>query len=101
MFCGRRHGEKFLRLMDDPDPNVHVYVYGWDRETRRRILPAVYKGPPNPNLLDLLRTEHDGGEFNVMVRRGEVMELSEIVLVVPYPREQPEAFEAYKKKYGW
>ena len=101
MNSDRRHGEKFMRLMCDDDPKVHVYAYRWDGENRKRLSPAVYNGPVNPKLIEILRVQHNGGEFNVMVRRGEVMELSERVVVVPYPRQQPEAFEAFKKKYGW
>lgn len=101
MLTSNRHGEKYYRLMRDPDPKLRVYAYRWDRETRKRVTPAVYKGALHEGLFDYLRDKHDGGEFNLMVRRGEVMELSERVLIAPSPLKQPRAFETYKATYDW
>jgi len=101
MLSNNRHGEKFYQLMSDSDPRLRVYAYRWDRHNRRRVAPAIYNGGPDPRLLELLREKHNGGEFNLIVRRGEVMELSEMVTVVPSPRKQPEAFDSYKREFGW
>ena len=81
MFSDNRHGEKFLNLELDPDPRLRAYVYRWDEINQRRITPPVYKGPTFENTLEYLRDEIGGGAFNIIVRRGETMELSELVYV--------------------
>jgi hypothetical protein len=100
MFSDNRHGEKFLNLEGDPDPRLREYIYRWDHINKRRITPAIYKGPMLPDTLDHLRDEFGGGAFNIVVRRGETMELSELVFVVPSPKNAA-ALAAYKAKYGW
>lgn len=98
MFTDTRHGDRFLQLMDDPDERLRLYVYRW--ENNSRITPAIYIGRPFPTIFEYLRDTHDGGKFNVMVRRGETMLDSELVLICPSP-DRREVFEAYKAKYGW
>jgi hypothetical protein len=98
MFTDTRHGERFLQLMGDPDERLRLYVYRW--EDNQRITPAIYNGSPFPEIFDYLRDTHDGGKFNVMVRRGEIMADSALVLICPLPQRR-EVFEAFKTKYGW
>jgi len=51
-----------------------------------------------PNTLDYLRDQFGGGAFNIIVRRGETMELSELVYIAPPPKNAA-ALAAYKAKY--
>ena len=100
MFSDNRDGEKFSALEDDPDPRLRMYVFRWDHINKRRITPSVCKGPMVPGILGRLRDEFGGGAFNIMVRRGETIELSELVYVAPPPTNAV-AFAAFKAKYGW
>jgi hypothetical protein len=100
MFSDNRDGEKFAALEDDPDPRLREYIYRWDCINKRRITPALYKGPMVPGIFDRLRDEFDGGAFNIIIRRGETMELSELVFIAPSPTNAV-AFAAFKANYGW
>ena len=98
MFSDNRHGARFMELMDDPDERLRLYVYRW--ENNCTVKPAIYIGPLFEDIFEYLQDKHDGGEFNIMVRRGETMLLSELVRICPLPSRR-EVFEAHKAKFGW
>jgi hypothetical protein len=90
---------KLFALETDPDPRLREYAYRWDRINKRRITPAVYKGPMHPGIFGHLRDELGGGEFYIMVRRGETMEHSQLVSVAPSPTNAV-AFSAFREERG-
>ena len=98
IFSEHRHGELYLKLLYNSDERLRLYVYRWDG--RRRIKPAIYKGRPIQKLEEYLQDKYDGGEFHVMIRRGETMLVSGLLLICPLPSRR-EAFEAFKVTYGW
>ena len=69
--------ELFVRLMDDPDPKLRIYVYPY--RNNRRDGEAVYRGNPFDGLLDHLRDGFGSASYYVMIRRGKRMELAGII----------------------
>ena len=79
IFASDRLTEQLFTLLDERHPRDRLYVYRVaDNEPVR---PALINGRPFPDLLDYLRDHHDGGKFQIMIRRGEMMMLSGTVLV--------------------
>jgi len=68
-----------MRLMDDPDPKLRIYVYPY--RNNRREGGAVYCGNPFSDLLDYLRDEFGSASYYVMIRRGKRMELAGAIAV--------------------
>jgi hypothetical protein len=66
--------ERFYQLLEGVDERDRMYVYRLRNGSA--IRPAIMKGRPFPELLNVLRDEHGGGEFRVMIRRGETLLLS-------------------------
>jgi hypothetical protein len=90
--------EQYMQVVYDPDERDRMYVYRV--ESGKLIKPPVYKGRPFKGLENWLREEHDGGLFQVLIRRGEPMLVSRRILICPLPSRKA-AFEAFKIKYGW
>lgn len=87
----KRDDAKLIELLRDPDRRLRMYVYRLSKRRRIRLKPAVYKGEPKRNIPHFLRTKYGSGEFNVMIRRGEVMEFSDRVFIKPSPIALPSA----------
>lgn len=66
--------ERFFHLLEWVDERDRLYVYRLQND--EAIKPAIIKGTPFPELLDVLRDTHGGGEFRVMIRRGEKLLLA-------------------------
>ena len=66
--------EKFYQLLEYVDERDRLYVYRL--QNGKALKPAIIKGMPFPELLDVLRDQHGGGEFRVMIRRGETLLLA-------------------------
>lgn len=77
IFGNDRLDALFWRLLDDPDDQLRMYVYGMGE--MQKLVPAIYVGPPFPDLCEWLRDMHGGGEFQVIIRRKKIMELSGII----------------------
>lgn len=71
IYSENRHGERYMQLLHSADPRIRLYVYRL--ENRRRIKPAIYSGPPIRRLEEYLQRTFGGGEFEIMIRRGETM----------------------------
>jgi hypothetical protein len=76
--------EKFYQLLECADERDRIYVYRL--QNGKAITPAIVKGMPFPELLDVLRDEHGGGEFRVMIRRGETLLMAGRIGVGAPPR---------------
>jgi hypothetical protein len=62
---------RFFALLDERNPRDRCYLY---RVTDGKpVRPALFKCTPHPRLIDILRDEFGGGDFQVMIRRGEKM----------------------------
>ena len=66
--------EQFWNLIHTPHWRDCMYVYRIVNEVP--IKPALYAGTPFPWVEETLRDEHGGGDFLVMIRRGETMLLA-------------------------
>lgn len=64
----------FFYLTENATEQDRCYVYRIADGKPRR--PAIIKCVPYPGLFDDLRDEHGGGDFQIMIRRGETMMLS-------------------------
>lgn len=60
--------------MADPDPRLKIYV--WRVKDDELIRPPIYKGFLYDDLFNDLRDDHNGGEFALIIRRGETIQLS-------------------------
>jgi hypothetical protein len=78
----------YFELMDSTDPRVRLYVYR--QKNGQLVKPYIYRGPPISELESYLQREFDGGEFCIMVRRGETMLLNGGLLIHP-PMNRREA----------
>ena len=76
--------ERFYQLLECVDERDRMYVYRM--QNGNAIRPAIIKGMPFPELLNFLRDEHGGGEFRVMIRRGETLLLAGRIGVGAPPR---------------
>ncbi len=57
------------------------------------VSPALLKCQPFPDLLDYLRDQHGGGNFRLLIRRGDKMLLSGIIAIEPPSGEARRADE--------
>lgn len=64
----------FFYLTENATEQDRCYVYRI--EDGKPLRPAIIKSVPYPELFDNLRDQHGGGDFQVMIRRGETMLLS-------------------------
>ena len=78
--------EQFYQLLEGVDERDRLYVYRL--RDGKAIKPAIIRGMPFPELLDVLRDSHGGGEFRVMIRRGEKLLLAGRIGVVPLLRSR-------------
>jgi hypothetical protein len=83
IFGNDRLYERFFNLLEAGNPRDRLYVYRLERY--KPVKPAIYKGRTFPDLLEFLRDTHLGGEFQVMIRRGEKMLLVGAIAVAPPP----------------
>lgn len=83
IFSNDRLYERFFNLLEAGNPRDRLYVYRLRDDMPTK--PAIYKGSPFPELLEFLRDTHLGGEFQVMIRRGEKMMLVGAVSVAAPP----------------
>lgn len=74
ILSNERLEERLWQILDEWHPQDRVYVYRI--ENGKPVRPALYKGGTFPDLLDFLRDKHGGGNFQLMIRRGEKMLLS-------------------------
>jgi hypothetical protein len=88
IFGNDRLEELLWRLLDDPDPLLRAYVYRIHDDRKDDALyigpPCIgppYIGPPFRSLIEWLRNEHNGGDFHIIIRRGECRELSGIICI--------------------
>lgn len=65
---------KFFDLTEYASEQDRCYVYRI--KEGKPLRPAIIKCVPYPELFDDLRDRHGGGDFQVMIRRGETMMLS-------------------------
>ena len=61
----------FFKLLDEQNSRDRCYVYRL--MNGKPVRPALYKCIPHPNLIDVLYDRYDGGDFQVMIRRGTTM----------------------------
>lgn len=64
----------FFYLIENAEEQDRCYVYRIKDGVPLR--PSIVKGAPYPRLFDDLRDKHGGGDFQVMIRRGETMLLA-------------------------
>jgi hypothetical protein len=57
------------------DPDLTVYVYRVDSRGKRQK-PYLLRTYPDHGLLETLRDDHGAGEFDIMIRDGNIMVLS-------------------------
>ncbi len=79
IFSNDRLLVQFFQINKECDPRVRMYVYRI--AGNRPLTPALYKGAPFPDFLEFLRDDLGGGEFRILIRRGEMMLLSGTALV--------------------
>lgn len=84
IFSNERLTELLWQILDEGRPQDRVYVYRI--ENGKPVRPALYKGGVFSDLLKFLRDEHGGGNFQLMIRRGEKMILSGRIGVARIPR---------------
>jgi hypothetical protein len=75
--------EIYLNLIDKPEMRDRIYIYRLRDEIPEK--PALFVGEPFSWVEDFLQTEHGGGEFLIMIRRGERMMLSGCIAIAPLP----------------
>ena len=80
IFADDRLHDRFWQLLECVDEHDRIYVYRL--RDGKPIRPAIYKGTPFRELLEFLRDDHGGGEFQVMIRRGEQMLLTGAIAIV-------------------
>ncbi len=84
IFDDNRLTQRFFEIIESGDDRLRCYVYRVENGKPQR--PALIKGVPYPALFDDLRDLHGGGDFQVMIRRGERMILAGLLRVAePIP----------------
>jgi hypothetical protein len=86
IFANNDLHEQFYQLLECPDERDRLYVYRL--RNGAAIKPAIINGMPFSELLDVLRDEHGGGAFRIMIRRGEKLLLAGRIGVGPPLRSQ-------------
>ena len=79
IFGNDRLDEMLWQLLSAGNPRDRLYVYRLQDGTAVR--PAIIKGSPFPDLMDVLRDTHGGGEFRIMIRRGDTLLLSGAIAI--------------------
>ena len=85
--------------MEDPDTRLKPYAHVWNYRRHVRLRLAEFVGRPSEQAFDVLSEKFNGGTFNVIVRRGETMELSEIVHLASR-LDRMAVFEVHRARYG-
>jgi hypothetical protein len=83
IFASERLSELLFTLLDEYHPRDRLYVYRV--VDGAPVRPALIKGWPFSDLLEHLRDDHGGGEFRIMIRRGDKMMLSGTISIAPPP----------------
>jgi len=81
IFGNDRLDEMLEQLLNAPSPNDRLYVYRLHQG--KPVRPAMIIGSPFSDLMEVLRDQYGGGEFQVMIRRGETMLLSGAIAIHP------------------
>ena len=81
IFSNDRLSERLWQSLEEYHPQDRVYVYRI--ENGRPVRPALYKGETFPDLMEYLGDKHGGGDFQIMIRRGEKMILSGRIGIEP------------------
>lgn len=71
IFDDHRLEQRRWQFLDEADCRDRLYVYRVI--DGKPVRPALLSGQPFPDLLEVLREEHKGCEFEIMIRRGERM----------------------------
>lgn len=74
IFASVRMEETLLRLLDDSDARLRLYVYRL--RDGKKVTPALINGYPFESLFEYLRDHYGGGRYCIIIRRGRQMELS-------------------------
>lgn len=78
---------EFFYLTENATEQDRCYVYRI--EDGKPLRPAILICVPYPTLFDDLRDDHGGGDFQVMIRRGETMTLSgKLCIATPIKKPQ-------------
>ena len=64
----------FFKIIDAENEKDRCYIYRV--QNGRPLRPALFKCIPHPRLIDVLYDKYDGGDFQVMIRRGTTMLIS-------------------------
>jgi len=70
---------RFFALLDERNPRDRCYLYRMAEG--QPVRPALFKCTPHPRLIDTLRDKFGGGDFQVMIRRGEKMLLTGLLRI--------------------
>jgi len=73
----------WVRLHEILDSDRHFYLVYVYRVTQdgKIIKPYLLKCIGYPDLLEMLRDHHGGGEFKLMIRKGRTLVYSEIISI--------------------
>lgn len=84
--------ERLDELLDSWDHDLVVYVYRIDA-TGNVIKPYLLKCRAWPGLKEVLRDEHQGGRFRILIRRGRKMVFrGDIGIAVPIKKPHNSGF---------
>ncbi len=87
IFSSDRLSEHLFAILGGGHPRDHMYVYRMVNGHPES--PALFKGQPFPDLLEHLRDQHGGGQFRLLIRRGDKMILSGVIAIeCPTPQLQ-------------
>lgn len=56
----------FKKVLERSHPQDRIYIYRVHADAT--VAPAVFRGRPFPALLDILREQHGGGDFRLLIR---------------------------------
>ena len=83
IFSSIRLSERLFAILDDYHPRDRMYVYRV--VDGQPVTPALLNRRPFPDLLEYLRDHDGGGEFRLLIRRGDKMILSGTIAIEPPP----------------
>jgi hypothetical protein len=86
IYTNDRLHEQFMDLIYGPGLRDRMYVYRIVNETPTK--PALYVGTPISWIEEHLQRDHGGGDFLVMIRRGEKMMLVGEIGIEPLPQKR-------------
>ncbi len=84
IFSSIRLSQQLFAILDDYHPRNRMYVYRMVNGQPES--PALLNCHPFPDLLDYLRDHHGGGEFRLLIRRGDKMLLAGTIAITPLPK---------------